>query len=78
MPNSGLVCSLGASYEEFTLRAEFSVEEGKLACIIGPSGCGDPRPSTHQRSLPLAEEHQPPWQRLSTVPVHHRQIASLP
>ncbi|HPZ15164.1 MAG TPA: ABC transporter ATP-binding protein [Sphaerochaeta sp.] len=79
MPNSGLVCSLGASYEEFTLRAEFSVQEGKLACIIGPSGCG--KSTTLQLIsglLPLAEGSiSLHGNDLSTVPVHHRQIAMV-
>jgi len=36
----GLVCTLKASYPDFSLDVSFSVKQGELACIIGPSGCG--------------------------------------
>ena len=79
MHNSGLACTLNASYDEFTLNAEFAIEEGELACIIGPSGCG--KSTTLQLIaglLPLTEGsitlH---GNDLTSVPVHHRQIAMV-
>ncbi|MCK9547052.1 MAG: ABC transporter ATP-binding protein [Sphaerochaeta sp.] len=79
MHTSGLVCALGASYEEFTLNAQFAVEEGELACIIGPSGCG--KSTTLQLItglLPLKEGSITLFGNdLTSVPVHHRQIAMV-
>ena len=79
MHNSGLACTLNASYDEFTLNAEFAIEEGELACIIGPSWCG--KSTTLQLIaglLPLTEGsitlH---GNDLTSVPVHHRQIAMV-
>lgn len=79
MHDRGLVCSLGASYDEFTLNAEFAVNEGELACLIGPSGCGK---STTlmliSGLLPLESGSITLFgSDLAGTAVHHRQIAMV-